>query len=285
MGARRAGCLGAIVIALIAGVVVAAAIPTLPTDHDQEAATWFARVFAFVLVTFGVGMTLNAILARLAPTPAEIAKREADRAMKEAPLRTTADAAVGQYLRVRGRLELGGGPAIDAPVTGRACVAWLLEREGHGKHNHVRKQRQRGVRARLVDSAGAIVVALDGQDFTMTGDAAADAIMRRAQDSMRAFGEDPRLFPEITFTGRPARVWSDATEVTDWPKGAEPPNAERLGTLGAREFPNARGLRATYREEALLVGQEVEIVGLVISDAGALVLTGPANGRLRVLAR
>lgn len=291
MGARQIGCLGGIVVALALGLGVAAAIPTLPTEQNQEVATWFVRVFAFVMVTWLVGMGINKILATLVPTPAEIAKREADRAIKDAPLRTTGDAAPGNYLRVRGRIESIDGKTIEAPVTGRACVLYVLTREGHtyGGPNHRRgggtKTREQGVRAHLADAATGIAIALDGQEWSPTGDATGDAFMERAAEAMRSLGDDPRLYPEVQFQGDPVRIESSGTEPRNWPPGADPPSVERIRAIDEHAFPRAAHHDATYGERVILQGQEVEAVGLVVSIDGRLVLTGPPNGKLQIVVR
>lgn len=273
-GSRLIGC-GAIFA--LAGVAASGAlfVPGVPPPLP---------IFLAVAVFFVVLFIGSRAMIWLYPAPALLLAREQAARMKDAPVAAASEAREGSYLRVRGTLE-ALDETLAAPLTQRPCLAYRFVRVGLGPVNKPGggsiRERQRGVRARLSDPSGSILVELDGVAPTEIGDAVADAIVGQAHAAM---GEAFAALPASIEFPPPhqAKLSSDGAR-GPWPAALGAPDHERLAGIEREHWPNADVTsRRTLEEHLILPGDRVEIVGYVERAGGVLVLTGPKNGAMQV---
>ncbi len=275
MNPRVVGC-GLNLLLSSVGAVAAAMglLRLLPPE-----APWVFGVFAGVGAFFVLAFLLAKLQTALFPHANVLRAREHERALREAPARACAESVVGSYVRLTGVLE--AGEPLAASLTGRPCVAYRITRHGvsTGRNHHgSTKERQRGTRARLRDASGAIQVDLLGLMPTATGDALADSI---ALNAVSVMGERARLSPKIDFARASRAVWDPGGRSGAWPAGAPAPDHERLDLLSEQEGLGGRGT-ASWEEEILAPGDRVEIVGLVVEEAGEKLLSAPPNAQIHV---
>ena len=184
------------------------------------------------------------------------------RALRAAPARSTADAAgaAGGPWRVEGRI--GGADAERAPVSGRACAAWLLEIEERREPDWVPLRTLASERPFTVDDgSGAVEVRPARALFSLSGRGrAVDG--EKIEAAVRAM-----LFDEGEGEAPPRRAW----RVLERSIGA----GERLEAVGWAE-----GGALAARDGRVLVLADQDLGAAVGRLAGRAVLAIALGGLL-----